>query len=338
MRKALNKRGVSVLSACLFALTTTALVSGAHGFTVKQTTIEDRKAVYATVQSTDSLSARVRTSGTITELSVTEGSFVEAGETIALVQDPKLKLQIEALDAQINAAERQVDNLQISKERAEQLFAKGSTTKANLDQINTNYDVAVSNLEAARAQKAVVVRQQEEGAVLAPQAGRVLDVPVTVGSVVMTGEAVATIAKDNYILRISLPERHAQFLKKGDKVELAGRGLNCNETCNRTGEIAKVYPEIAEGRVLADATVDGLGDYFVGERIQVRIGAGSRMAYLVPHDLVFTRFGIDFVRAKTSDGKEAEIAVQIGQVYNLDGQDMIEILTGIMPGDELIQP
>ncbi|WP_319568679.1 efflux RND transporter periplasmic adaptor subunit [Cohaesibacter marisflavi] len=337
MRNALQKRG-TFLSACLFALTVAGYATTANSFTVQQTSIEDKKAVFATVQSTDSLSARVRTSGTVEELNVTEGSYVEAGETIAMVRDPKLSLQIEALDAQINAAQRQVANLKTELDRAQQLFERGSTTKARLDSANTQFDVAQSNLDAAKAQKAVVVRQMEEGAVLAPQAGRVLEVPITVGAVVMTGESIATIAKDNYILRMALPERHAQFLKKGDPIELAGRGMECDPSCLQTGEIVKVYPEISDGRVLADASVEGLGDYFVGERIQVRVGAGSRMAYLVPRDLVFTRSGIDFVRAKGIDGQPTEIAVQVGQPYNENGKNMIEILTGVAVGDELIQP
>ncbi|WP_319531895.1 efflux RND transporter periplasmic adaptor subunit [uncultured Cohaesibacter sp.] len=337
MCKAQTPNGKAILSACLFALTVTGSVAQAADYTVTKQAIEDKKAVYATVESTDSLSARVRTSGTITELSVTEGSLVKEGETIALVRDPKLDLQIDALEAQIKAAERQVANLQIAKERAEQLFAKGSTTKANLDSANTSYDVAKNNLDAAIASKAVVVRQMEEGAVLAPQAGRVLDVPVTVGSVVLTGEAVATIAKDNYILRLSLPERHAQFLKKGDIVEIAERGANCDGSCNRKGEIEKVYPQIADGRVLADATVKGLGDYFVGERIQVRVGAGLRETYLIPENLVFTRFGVDFVRLKETDGSSSEIAVQIGQTQVEDGKAMVEILSGLETGDVLLE-
>ena len=29
-----------------------------------------------------------------------------------------------------------------------------------------------------------------------------------------------------------------------------------------------VYPQIEDGRVVADATVEGLGEYFVGDRLQ----------------------------------------------------------------------
>lgn len=326
----------------LFSASILALSSApgfADSFTVKSTIIEDKKAVFATVESSDSIAARVRIPGTVTELTVTEGSLVKAGETIALVGDPKLALQIKATDAQIRAAEREIDNLKTELDRVEKLLKRGSATKARRDQIQTQFDVANSKLEASKAQRAVTLRQVEEGAVLAPQAGRVLDVPLTVGSVVMPGEAVATIAKDNFILRLSLPERHAQFLKKGDAVEVAGRGVNCDDSCTRSGVIEKVYPQIANGRVQADASVDDLGDYFVGERIQVRIGAGERMTTLVPHAMVFTRYGVDFVRAKTGpDGTLTDIAVQTGMAHKQDGKNMIEILSGLDDGDELVQP
>lgn len=332
-----KKAGFWLISTGMMA--TFAMPGLAETFTVKSTIIEDKKAVFATVESSDSIAARVRIPGTVTELTVTEGSLVKAGETIALVGDPKLSLRIKATDAQIRAAEREIDNLKTELDRVEKLLKRGSATKARRDQIQTQYDVANSRLEASRAQRAVTERQMEEGAVLAPQAGRVLNVPLTVGSVVMPGEAVATIAKENFILRLSLPERHAQFLKKGDAVEVAGRGVNCDDSCTRTGVIAKVYPQISNGRVQADASVDGLGDYFVGERIQVRVGAGERMTTLIPHSLLFTRYGVDFVRARTGpDGVLTDIAVQIGMAHKQDGKDMIEILSGLDDGDQLVQP
>ncbi len=310
----------------------------AEDFVVEAKVIDDNKAVFATVESTDAIAARVRISGTVTDLTATEGDLVQEGAVIAVVKDPKIDLRIDAIDAQIRAAEREIANIKTEQERAQALFQRGSTTKARLDQINTQYDVAKSKLEASEAEKAVIVRQLEEGAVLAPQTGRVLDVAITVGSVVMPGEAVATIAKDHYILRLSLPERHARFLKTGDKVALAARGQDCDKGCSRSGTIAKVYPQIANGRVLADATVEGLGDYFVGERILVRVSAGERSALLVPRDLVFTRFGVDFVTAKLADGALTDIAVQVGRSHLLGARMMTEVLSGIDEGDILVQP
>lgn len=75
-------------------------------------------------------------------------------------------------------------------------------------------------------------------------------------------------------MRLRVPERHAQFLKVGDPVRLDGNEVG--EEGPTFGTVTLIYPQIEEGRVLADATVKGLGDYFVGQRIRVWISAGDR--------------------------------------------------------------
>ncbi len=47
-----------------------------------------------------------------------------------------------------------------------------------------------------------------------------------------------------------------------------------------------VYPQIEDGRVIADATVEDLGDYFVGDRLRVWISGGERTAFVIPSSYV----------------------------------------------------
>jgi hypothetical protein len=102
----------------------------------------------------------------------------------------------------------------------------------------------------------------------------------------------------------------------------------------RTGRIARVYPEISGGQVLADVEADGLGDYFVGERTLVSIPIGQRQVISVPPAAITTRHGVDYV--KVANGEAAiEVAVIAGE--NLDG-GRIEILSGLLPGDRVILP
>ena len=83
----------------------------------------------------------------------------------------------------------------------------------------------------------------------------------------MPGEPVAIVAEQNFVLRLRVPERHAQFLRVGDPVRVDRERLG--EAGAQFGTIRLVYPQIEDGRDVADAKVDGLGDYFVGERIRV---------------------------------------------------------------------
>ena len=147
----------------------------------------------------------------------------------------------------------------------------------------------------------------------------------------LPGETIATLATDNYILRLQLPERHARFMKAGDEILVGSRGLQQqDQETLRRGRVRLVYPQIDQGRVIADAEVDGLGDFFVGERTRVYVATGKRDALVVPAGLVYRRYGVSYVKLK--DG--TEVVVQPG--LPVDGG--IEVLSGLNEGDVVARP
>lgn len=303
---------------------------------VRTAPVADEKAIFATVQSTYTVPARVRTAGTILSLKVRQGDSVTQGQIIATVGDPKLALQSNAYAAQVAAAQAQVAQAKGDFDRANRLIVSGAIARNAFDQARTNYDVAQSNLKSVMAQGAVVREQATEGNVAAPTSGRVIAVPVTAGTVVMAGDTIATVAQKNFVLRLEVPERHARFLKAGDPVRLDGADLGM--TGSAFGRISLIYPDVTGGRVVADATVSGLADYFVGERIRVWISAGSRSAILVPENLIATRAGIDYARIWTG-ATALDVPVQRGEEHSELGKPMqLEILSGLNPGDRLLKP
>ncbi len=310
----------------------------AEHFTVAERIVQDAKAVFATIESTNVIPARVRTGGTIAALKVSEGDRVEQGQAIAMVGDEKLALQTVALDSQISGLNAEVQQAETVLNRIKDLFEKGVASKARLDEAQTAYNVAVSTRKARVSERAVVSRQSAEGAVIAPVSGRILKVPVTAGTVVMSGETVAIIAEENHVLRLRIPERHARFLKAGDVVRLDMPELEENKVAQQ-GKIILVYPQIEDGRVIADAEVDGMGTYFVGERVRVWISAGERKAFIIPSSYISTRFGVDYVRVRMKSGEIADVSVQRGQLRPIEGMpDGIEVLSGIRSGDVLVLP
>ncbi|MCW8971537.1 MAG: efflux RND transporter periplasmic adaptor subunit, partial [Rhodospirillales bacterium] len=295
----------------------------ADSFAVSLKTIEDRKAVFATVESVDTVMARARIGGTVNSLSVDEGSKVDAGQKIADVDDPKLRIEMAAVDARISSLQAQLKLANTDYQRAQKLRKSGAASEARLDESRTGLDVAERSLAAMQAERAVIVQRRNEGAILAPVAGRVLKVHITDGSVIMPGEPVATIAQETYILRMHLPERHARFLSIGDRVLVGARGLDApgmDQSGLTEGRVLLVYPELSQGRVVADIEVDGLGDFFVGERTRVYVSTGTRDAYVIPPDFVFHRFGLAYV--KLENGGEAVV------VPGLPVEGGVEILSG----------
>ncbi len=293
--------------------------------------IQDRKAVVATVEPVHQLVARARIGGTIVSLKAKEGDSADAGAELALVADPKYLLQMQALESRIQSQQSQADKAKTDFDRAQELQRRGVSTQVQVDAAKTALDVAERTLDAMRTDRGVIAQQMSEGAVLAPEAGRILTVPVSEGQVVLPGETIATLAEDRYILRLQLPERHAQFMRAGDTVLIGSRGLGDEpDEKKREGRVRIVYPEIQGGRVIADVDVAGLGDYFVGELTRVYVNTGARRAIIVPGSYVFRRAGVNYV--KTADG--LEVVVQPGERHG----DGVEILSGLTDGDVLVAP
>ena len=90
----------------------------------------------------------------------------------------------------------------------------------------TALNVADNGLRAKTAERAVINEQLNQGQVLAPADGRVLKRLITVGSVVLAGDPIVTVAQQNFKLRLRVPERHARLLKAGDRIRIDGAELD----------------------------------------------------------------------------------------------------------------
>ena len=313
----------------LTALLISTTIAGAETIVLKDSNVTEWKAVYGRVEARDMVPARARIGGVVVELLVTEGDEVKAGEKIATVRDDKLAFQIAAIDAQLQALSSQLDTAEADLKRGNDLVGKGVMTRQRVDQLQTQVDVVRGQITATQAQRAVLVQQGAEGEVLAPANGRVLKVPVTRGAVIMGGEPVATIGGGGVFLRLAIPERHAASLKADVAIRIqSAKG-------EQVGRLAKIYPQIENGRVIADVEVEGLDTTYVDARLLVEVPVGERKALFVPQSAVSTRPGLDFVTVEAESG-ESERVVILGEPVELDGTANVEILSGLNAGDKVV--
>lgn len=305
------------------------LASRADDFPLSAVSVTEWKAVYGRIEARSRIPARARLGGTLVSLDVSEGDVVTAGQVLAQIVDAKIGYQLAAIDAQLQALTAQMDNAKLELTRGEVLLARGVTTAQRLDALRTQLDVLIGQIAAAGADRKVVEQQALEGAVLAPIGGRVLAVPMAAGAVVLPGEAVATIGGGGIFLRIAVPERHAAFLHEGAAIEI--------ETAAgpSQGTLARLYPLIENGRVIADVDVPDLPESFIDARVLVRLPVDTRTALMVPEAAVVTRTGLDFVEVAGAEGPVLRTVV-LGQRQTLDGAAMIEVLSGLVAGDIVV--
>ena len=321
-------RSLTLLAAILIPI-----ASHAAETELKPVDVIETKAVFGRVETRDVIAARARIGGTLVSIDVTEGDQVKQGATIALVADQKLALQMNAAEARIRALGSEQANARTELDRARDLLARGATTQQRVDQLRTQVEVLRNQISAAEADKAVIVQQSAEGAITAPATGRVLSKRVTRGAVILPGEAVATIAGGGFFLRLALPERHAATLKVGATVPVDGR----EGKPGATGRLVKIFPQIENGRVIADVEVETLGDFFVGERVLVHVPVATRRALAAPASAIVNRAGIDFVQVVGPSGAR-EVAVVLGGPVRTEQGEAVEILSGLRAGDRVVTP
>jgi len=298
----------------------------AETLTLAPVTVTDWKAVFGRVEARDTIPARARIGGTLTELAVHEGDRVEAGDVLGRIVDDKIEFQLAAFDAQVTALRAQLANAESELKRGEDLLARGVATAQQLDQLRTQVSVLDGQIDATLAERRVVEQQAAEGEVLAPLAGRVLQVPVAHGAVVMPGEAMAVIGGGGIFLRLAVPERFAPMMNAGDVIAIE------EEDGARQGRIERVYPQIESGRVLADVAVEGMSDRFIDARVLVRLPVARRKALLIPSSAVITRLGLDFVAVEAAGGIRLRTVV-VASAEEIDGTAMVEVLSGLGPGE-----
>lgn len=307
--------------------------ASAQILTVEESIVVDYRPVIARIEAGDTATARSRLQGVVTRLNVVEGQIVKAGEVVAIVTDDTLAPQLASLSSRIEGLKSQIRQSEEDLTRNEGLLARGFYPKARLDEERTALDVLRRSLASAEAERRALSARQAEGRILAPADAHVTDVNVVQGSVVSPGEVLASFATVNGIVRLALPERHAATISEGETISLR---LPSRSDDIRTATIVRVYPELRQGSVIADATVQGGLTALFGERVDVLAPVGERRAIRIPKEYVSTRFGVDFVRVAVGERfVDAPVALAAPLV---DDTGQYEILSGLRPGDKIQKP
>ncbi len=369
----------------------------ASKLTVTVVTIADVKPVAGRYTTADEAVARARVGGTLVRLTVTEGSLVNAGQVIGVIDEARMSAEIaarqagamaasssagagrygalaaqteiaraRALAAQAPAALEQARASQARAQadfnRTKMLYDEGVYAKARLDQMEASRRVADAQVSAAlagvsaaqqginaaqaqasvaaanarageaqaaaaRAQTGIATAMRAEGRIIAPRSGRVTSVPVTQGSVLMAGEAIAVIAGGVPVLKLIVPETDASRLRVGQLLTLTGEASNVTEQA----AILKIYPSVMNGQVEIDLASDGPEERFVGQRTSVLLPVGSRQAIAVPQAYVRTRAGVDYARILRGS-QVLEVPIQRGTA----GASGVEVLSGLVAGDVIV--
>lgn len=137
-----------------------------------------------------------RVSGKITERNVDIGDRVKTGQVMARIDATDYELQVQSAEANLEAADRQVETSEFALKRAEQLFSQQVTTRAQLEQAQLAFNQAMANRDSVRSTLAQARNQVEYSQLTADRDGIVTGINADAGQVVAAGSPVVTVAAD----------------------------------------------------------------------------------------------------------------------------------------------
>lgn len=288
------------------------------------------------IEAANSANLSTRMMGSVTRVLVAPGDKVQKGDLLLTLSSADLSAKRAQVQASIIQAESNYNNARKDIERFRELYARGSASEKELDNMTTRYESAEAGLRAAREMENEVSAQFAYTNLRAPFAGVVVNTFVKVGDIANPGMPLAAIEGTSaYEATVLVPETQiaqisagaqASVLVKSSGQELKGRVTEVSPSARNTGGQYLV-------KIGLDDTKDIFPGMFVSADIQVSGGGnGSLPSPLVAREAIVRQGQLTGIYT-LSEQKTAVLRwVRLGETRG----DRVEVLSGIREGEQYI--
>ena len=258
-------------------------------------------------KSTQKLAFKV--GGPVAEILVEEGDAVKKGQLLA-------RLDTEEVQARVQEAEARFDNATRNVERLEKLYRNKVVSLDQLQDAETDLDVARSQLSVARFN----LRYSN---IQAPQDGRIIRRTIETSELVAPNQVAFVLADESrgWIMRTGLSDRKVVLIRHNDPVDVRFDPWPLQSFTGRVSEIAEAAEErsgLFEVEIaLAPVEKIRLRDGYVG-RITIEPGVQERVVKLPALSLVSAMSPLGTVYVLNDDNTVSSRKVRIHYLEDSD--------------------
>ena len=287
-------------------------VNGKPARVVKAATVKltDVRSFSGTIEGSQQTTATAKLGDPIAKINVHVGSKVRKDQVLAEFVFTGDNTAYQQAQANIAMQEKSLNRLK-------EVQAKGGVSLQDVEQLETQINVAKMQMETAR--RATLV--------LAPSSGTITEVMFKVGEVPGVGGAMFTIANlDKVILKLNVTSSEIGFFKKGAKatIELNGEKLQGEVSLIplAANPITRFFP--------VEVTFKNKGQKLLpGMYLTTKIDAREVTGVTVPVEAIVYSNGVNAVWIVDNEGKAKRKIVQLGVQTKTD----IQIKDGLNEGD-----
>lgn len=285
------------------------------------------------------------TGGRVTAVLVDAGSWVRAGQTLAVVDRSVEAEQAAQQAAQVEAAKANAALAQSDYDRAIALQGRGFVSKAEIDAKRATRDAAFAQVKVAQAQLAGTRAQIGRLSVVAPTAGLILARNVEVGQIVSPGAgALFRLAENGQMeMRAQLSQQDLANLHVGMTAQVTPVGSDRSFT----GTVWQVAPVIDPQSRLGEVRIAVPYDPAMrpGGFAEARITAGTTTAPMLPQSAVLSDDKGNYVYIVDAKNQVERRDIKIGSVNDsgvtiasgLSGNEAVVLSAGpfLNPGQKV---
>ncbi|HJU77614.1 MAG TPA: efflux RND transporter periplasmic adaptor subunit [Sphingomicrobium sp.] len=283
--------------------------------------------------------------GRVVRVLVDAGSWVRAGQTLAVVDRSVQSQQAAQLAAQVDAARANAALAQNNYERALALQSRGFVSKAEIDSKKATRDAAVAQVRVAQAQLGATRAEIGRLNVTAPAAGLILQRNVEVGQVVGPGSgSLFRLAEGGRMeMRAQLSQQDLASVRVG----MAATVTPIGSSENFAGRVWQVSPVIDPTSRLGEVRIALSYSPAIrpGGFAEARIVAGMTSAPLLPQSAVLSDEKGNYVYIVNGKNEVERRNVEVGDVSDagvtiasgLSGQESVVLSAGpfLNPGQKV---
>jgi HlyD family secretion protein len=252
--------------------------------------------------------------GRVLRVLVDAGSWVRAGQVLAVVDRSVQAQQAAQLAAQIESARANAALAQSNFDRAMSLKDRGFVSKAEIDSKKATRDAAFAQVRVAQAQLAATRAEIGRLNVTAPASGLILARSVEVGQIVSPGSpALFRLAEGGQMeMQAQLSQQDLAFVRVGMPAQVTPVGSDRSFA----GTIWQVAPAIDPKSRLGTVRIALPYDPSLrpGGFAEVRIGAGEMTAPLLPQSAVLSDDKGNYVYVVNAKNEIERRPIKIGTV------------------------
>ncbi len=309
-------------------------VAAANIVTVDTALVESGPALSGTLQALHSATLRAQVAGELLAVYVDEGTRVEAGQPVALIDTLTLAEAARSAQSQLASVQLAAEVAQRNYQRSVTLHDAGAIADRDLETAHDQSVAAAAAVADARSRVASAAKQLANATIRAPFAGVVSNRAAHGGDVLQVGNPIVTVIDPSALqLDASVPADYLASAQVGTPVQFS---VNGDSAQTFEGRIARVNPAVdsVTRQVVIHVTVPN-----DNRALAAGLFAQGRVVVHVVRDLAVPLSALDPKSAtpevrRVRGGRTERVGVTLG--IRDDLAERVEVTRGLSPGDTVL--